>query len=228
MCNLYSNITTQAEMRRVFEVEVGQDHLGNAPAQAAIFPRHDAPVVRLDAGGKRELRMMHWGFPLPQVSKKTGKPILPKPVNNARDDKLQTSRFWAASFRERRCLVPASSFCEAQGRNPAIWHWFGLRGDEARPPFAFAGLWRGYKGRYKDEEVDILAHTVVTTTPNALVKPVHPDRMAVILDPQDYATWLHGSEAEAMALCRPYPAERMCLFRAGPDQKSDPGQAATG
>jgi len=221
MCNLYSNMTTQAEMRRLFEVDEQHDRLGNAEPQSAIYPRYDAPVVRLDVDGNRELVPMHWGFPMPQVSKKTGKPILPKAVNNARDDKLQSSRFWSASFRERRCLVPASSFCEAKGRNPATYFWFGLKGDDPRPPFAFAGLWRGFKGKYKDEEVDIVTHTVVTSTPNELVKPVHPDRMVVILDPTEYETWLHGTEDEAMALCRPYPAERMQIFKSGEGEKSD-------
>jgi len=45
-----------------------------------------------------------------------------KRVTNLRDDKLD-SRFWATSFRERRCLVPVTSFAEPKGRSPAIWHW---------------------------------------------------------------------------------------------------------
>jgi len=223
MCNLYSNMTTQDEMRRLFEVDEEYDRLGNAEPQSAIYPRYDAPVVRLDADGNRELVQMHWGFPMPQTSKKTGKPILPKAVNNARDDKLRSSRFWSASFRERRCLIPASSFCEAKGRSPATYFWFGLKGDDPRPPFAFAGLWRGFKGKYKDEDVDIITHTVVTSIPNELVKPVHPDRMVVILDPTDYETWLHGTEDEAMALCRPFDPERMQIFKSGEDEKSDHG-----
>jgi putative SOS response-associated peptidase YedK len=39
----------------------------------------------------------------------------------------------------RRCLVPASSFCEPNGDvKPATWHWFSLN--------AFPGIWRRYKG----------------------------------------------------------------------------------
>ena len=114
-------------MRRVFLVE--RDRTGNQPPLPGIFPRHEAPVVRLAEDGKRELCRMHWGFLMPQVSKKTGQPILPRAVNNARDDKVSNSPFWRSSFAERRCLVPASSFCEAKGRAPATFYWFGLKGE---------------------------------------------------------------------------------------------------
>lgn len=225
MCNLYANITTQESMLRLFQVSKDRDKLGNAEPLSAIFPKYNSPIVRLDHDNERELINAHWGFVMPQISKKTGKPIQPKAINNARDDKLQSSRFWYKSFRERRCLVPASSFCEARGRKPAVYHWFGLTGGEDRPPFAFGGLWRNYKGLYRsregDNEVDIITSTVVTTTPNELVKPVHPDRMVVILDPTDYETWLHGTEDDAMALCRSYPAEKMEIFKSGEGEKSD-------
>jgi hypothetical protein len=34
---------------------------------------------------------MAWGFPLALKSKKTGQPLKPKPVNNAREDKFGTA-----------------------------------------------------------------------------------------------------------------------------------------
>jgi putative SOS response-associated peptidase YedK len=52
---------------------------------------------------------------------------------------------------------------------------------------------------------------MVTTVPNELVKPVHPTRMPVILDPADYETWLNGSANDAMELLRPFPADRMWI-----------------
>ncbi|MEO1775649.1 MAG: SOS response-associated peptidase family protein [Pseudomonadota bacterium] len=58
---------------------------------------------------------------MPQVSKRTGQPILPKAVNNARDDKVRTSPFWRSSFEERHCLIPATSYCEAKGKADAIY-----------------------------------------------------------------------------------------------------------
>ncbi len=224
MCNLYSSLTTQEAMRRLFDVTPGHDRLGNFAPLPAVFPRHRAPVVRLDGDGARELTAMHWGFLLPQRSKRTGEPILPKAVNNARDDKLATSPFWRESFETRRCLVPATAFAEARGRNPATYFWFGLPGDEAdtRRPFAFAGLWRRFRGEYRGELVEIDTHTVITTTPNDLVRPIHPDRMPAILDPSDHDAWLTAPAAEAARLLGPFPSKAMCVVAKGEGLRADP------
>lgn len=224
MCNLYANTSTQQAMRALFDVAPGRDRLGNFVPLPAIHPRYRAPVVRQDGDGARVLETMHWGFLLPQTSKKTGKPILPKAVTNARDDKLRVSRFWADSFESRRCLVPATSFAEAKGRNPATFYWFGLvEGTGPRPPFAFAGLWRRFRGEYRGDRVEIDTYTIITTAANALVRPVHPDRMPVILAPEDHATWLSGTAQEAARLMRPFPADRMRIVRRGEGVTADPG-----
>lgn len=115
-------------MRRLFGAAAAYDDLGNAEPLPAIFPRGMAPIVGIEADGTRRLRNAHWGIVMPQLSKKTGKPIQPKAVNNARDDKLRSSRFWTRSFEDRRCLIPATSFCEAKGRNPATYVWFVVTG----------------------------------------------------------------------------------------------------
>ncbi|MEM9760793.1 MAG: SOS response-associated peptidase, partial [Pseudomonadota bacterium] len=214
MCNLFSNTLPPEAMRQLFGVK--RDRTGNQPPLPGIFPRHTAPVVRL-VDDERELVPMHWGFLMPQVSKRTGKPILPKAVNNARDDKVRTSPFWRASFEERRCLIPATSFCEAKGKAPATYYWFGLVGDEPRPPFAFAGLWRHFRGSYRDELVELDTFTMLTTTPNTLVREIHPDRMPVILDPADYEAWLTGGADRAAELLRPFDEGRMRIVLAGED-----------
>lgn len=226
MCNLYASMSTQDEMRRLFDVAPGRDRLGNFAPLPAIYPRHSAPVVRLGADGARELAAMHWGFLLPQQSSKTGRPILPRAVNNARDDKLAHSTFWKASFESRRCLVPATAFAEAKGRNPATFYWFGMADDDprTRPPFAFAGLWRRFQGVYRGEAVEIDTHTVVTTTPNALVRPVHPERMPVILAREDYDSWLGAPPAEAARLLRPFPPDAMRIVAEGEGLKRDPAR----
>ena len=225
MCNLYSVRASQAELRELFDVDPSRDRLGNLGPLPAIFPRGDAPVVRRaeDDGDARELVPMHWGFPMPQRSKRTGEPILPRAVNNARDDKLTSSPFWQESFEHRRCLVPATAFSEAQGRSPAVHHWFGLASDDpdARPSFAMAGLWRRWRGPYRGEARDLLAFTVVTTTPNDLVRPVHPERMVAILPPEAWEAWLIAPPADARRLIRPFPADGMRVVARGEGLKAD-------
>ncbi|MHA6346420.1 SOS response-associated peptidase [Roseivivax sp. CAU 1761] len=222
MCNLYAASMPKDAMRSLFDVPAANDRLGNFEPRRAIFPKYDGPVVRLNEG-EREALDMHWGFVMPQKSKKTGKPIQPKAINNARDDKLRSSGFWRQSFEERRCLIPATSFCEAKGRAPADYHWFTVTDGGGKPqPYAFAGIWKQHRGYYKDEQVDILTYSMVTSTPNELVKPVHPDRMPVILPEDAFETWLSGSPADAFDLLKPFPASRMKLAGHGEEMKSEP------
>lgn len=85
---------------------------------------------------------MSWGFILLQNERASRR------VTNVRDDKILVSKFWRKSFEERRCLVPATSFCEPKGDvKPATWHWFSVTGSEPRQLFAFPGIWRHYKVR---------------------------------------------------------------------------------
>lgn len=224
MCNLYAMLASQDSTRRHFAVDPARDYLGNAEPLPAIWPKYEAPILRLGEDGTRELVSAHWGFLTPKVSAKTGKALKPDAWNNARDDKLASSGLWKDSFLNRRCLVPGTSFREAKGRNPAEDFWFALIGDEERPLFAFAGLWRRGQPGIEGEEGGWITHTMVTTTPNKLVEPVHPTRMPVILDPQDYETWLYGTPAEAAELLRPFPAEKMRVVRQGSGLLVDKGE----
>jgi putative SOS response-associated peptidase YedK len=50
--------------------------------------------------------------------------------------------------------------------------------------------------------------TIMTTTPNALMEPIH-NRMPVIVAPQEYERWLDPSTAPPLDLLRPYSADEM-------------------
>ena len=138
---------------------------------------------------------MAWGFPLAITGAK-GQPLKPRPVNNARADKL-ASPFWSTSFRQRRCLIPVSAFAEAEGEKGAKTRcWFSPADG---PLMAMAGLWRP-TAEWGD------AYTMVMTDACAAVSFLH-DRSPVILPPDEWAQWLHGDPAEALALCRPWPGD---------------------
>lgn len=213
MCNLYSQTKAREALIRLFHVS--ENRAAAFDPLPAIFPGHNAPVVRLADDGARELSMLSWGFVLPQKGKAA------KRVTNARDEKVRVSNFWRGSFEERRCLVPVTSFAEPKGKAPAVWHWFGLKGDDPRPLFAFAGLWRKWKGPLKPdtEPVELDIYAFLTTTPNEVVKPIHPNRMPVLLGDDDaFETWLNGTPKEAFRLARPYPAEAMQIVHQGEKQ----------
>jgi len=211
MCNLYSLNKKRDAVARFFRVS--HNRAASFEASTAIFPRHLAPVVRGSPDGEREIVMMSWGFMLVQNGR------APRPVTNVRDDKILTSRFWRASFEERRCLVPATSFCEPNGDvKPATWHWFSLKGSEARPLFAFPGIWRKYQGPMKKDgpKVDIETYAFLTTTPNSLVATVNHERMPVLLTrEEEFDIWMRASLDEAITLARQHPAERMRIAQEG-------------
>jgi len=136
------------------------------------------------------------------------------------DREIVISPLWADSFRRRRCLVPVTSFAEPKGRRPATWHWFAL--GEARPLFAFAGVWRRYNGPLSADGESVLVdvHAFMTTTPNPLVATVHPSRMPVMLTrPEEWDCWLNGTAEEARALIGPLPAEEMAIVQSGPERR---------
>ena len=211
MCNLYSLNKKRDAVARFFRVSHNRS-AAYEPA-SAIFPRHVAPVVRESADGEREIVTMSWGFMLLQKER------APRPVTNVRDDTILTSSFWKSSFKERRCLVPASSFCEPNGDvKPATWHWFSIKGAEPRPLFAFPGIWRRYKGPVKKDgpNVDIETYAFLTTTPNSLVATINHERMPVLLTrEEEFETWLRGSSDEALSLVREYPPEQMRIVKEG-------------
>lgn len=216
MCNLYSLNKKRDAVARFFRVS--HNRAAAFEPASAIFPRHIAPVVRHSADGERELVTMSWGFMLVQQKGRA-----PRPVTNVRDDTILISLFWKPSFEQRRCLVPASSFCEPNGDvKPATWHWFALRGDEDRPLFGFPGIWKRYRGPLKKDgpTVEIETYSFLTTTPNSLVSTVNHERMPVLLTrEEEFETWLRGSTDEALALAREFSPEQMRIVQVGLDKE---------
>jgi putative SOS response-associated peptidase YedK len=129
---------------------------------------------------------------------------------------------WATPRSQRRCLVPASSYCEPKGEKPAMWHWFALNGDDQRPLFAFPGVWTRYRGPLKKNgpNVNQEVFACMTTEPNALTASINHERMPVLIsDPADFETWLSGSTEDAFKLARSYAAEQMRIVQFGAERE---------
>ena len=183
MCNLY-RLTTPVEA--IVHLFGAQAVLGTNHA-AEVYPGYPGLVI---ADG--EARAMTWGFPL-VLKGKLGQPLKPKPVNNARADKLGTA-FWRDSFTKRRCLIPVSDWAEAEGEKGHMTRtWYSLPGDEA---FAVAGIWR------PTAEWGA-AYSMVMVDGSAQMAAAH-DRMPVVLARHDWAGWQHGSPDEAFGLCQTF------------------------
>ena len=181
MCNLYRLASGPQEVARMFGVEADP----GINVAAEVYPGYPGLVV---ADGRAQA--MNWGFPL-VLKGKQGQPLKPKPVTNARDDKLLTG-FWRDSYISRRCLIPVSQWAEPQGQAGSMSRtWYSLA--EA-PVMAIAGLWRR-----SVEWGDVYTMVMVESSPQ--MAEVH-DRMPVILNDNAQATWLGGQPDEALALCQ--------------------------
>jgi putative SOS response-associated peptidase YedK len=186
ICNLYRLRAANAEIAKVFGAEVPRE----ANFAEEVYPGYPGLVTVHD-----QARIMHWGFPV-ILTGRQGQKLRPKPVTNARDDKLHTP-FWRSSFERRRCLIPVSQWAEPEGEERHMTRtWYALPGGE---PFAVAGLWR-------PTDLWGKCYSMVMVPSCEQMAAVH-DRMPVLLRQSDWAKWLDGSPHSAFELCRTWHGE---------------------
>lgn len=162
-----------------------------------IAPTQEAPVVRLDPEGKREVEMLRWGLvPFWAKDLKIGTKMI-----NARCEGVEAKPSFRAAVKQRRCIVPASGFFEWQGE-PGHKQPYAIT-VPGQQLFAFAGLWECWKPPEGDP---VETFTIITTDANAQVSRIH-DRMPVILPMEAIDTWLGGPPEAACALLKPYEGE---------------------
>jgi putative SOS response-associated peptidase YedK len=186
MCNLYRMTRGVDEVAHLFDV---------LPDRGANFAEEVYPGYPGLVAAEGRARAMSWGFPL-VLKGKQGQKLKPKPVTNARADKL-TSSFWHDSFSSRRCLVPVSAWAEAEGKKGRMTRsWYSLPGGE---PFAVAGLWRPTQ-EWGD------AYTLVMVDGHPQMAEVH-DRMPLILAQEHWPIWTGGAPDAALELCRTWQGD---------------------
>ena len=173
------------------------------PRQARfnIAPGQEMLTVVGDGSRNNALYMM-WGL-IPSWAKD---PSAGSRMINARAETIDARPAFRNAFERRRCLVPADGFYE--------WMKVGRRKTPVRvilrsgEPFAFAGLWETWRS---PEDVVVTSFAIVTTTPNAVLQPIH-NRMPVILPREAESLWLDTGRAspdELRRLLAPYPAADM-------------------
>lgn len=227
MCGRFSLIATWQSLLDAMKAEPPVQYAiryNIAPYQSVLLLRRNPST------GSREFAHARWGLIPSWGGEKPAKPLI-----NARSESAAMRPAFRAAFRRRRCLVPATGFYEwkSEGgrRNP--WY-FQMRDGRL---FAFAGLW---ETSVSPDGGEIDTCTILTTSPNDLVEPIH-DRMPCILSQESWPAWLGTSEEPVGAheidsiqsLLGPFPAESISKTRVsaavnsataeGPDCIAPPG-----
>lgn len=193
MCNLYKLERQAGEIGKLFNARADAGNAG----PGLVYPKYEGMVIRNDEEG-RVVNGMTWGFPRVMRSKRTGEPLKPTPVNNARSEKLATP-FWVGSAKNpsMRCIIPVSALAEAMGpKGEMTTTWLSL---PDQPVFGCAGLWR-------DSAEWGRCYTMVMCDNRPDLEYVH-DRMPVILDPADYDRWLEAPLNDIKTLCKPWEGQ---------------------
>ncbi len=174
MCGRFALFSTKWVIGEEFEVI----ELDELEPRYNVAPMQDVAAVVL-SDGKRAIETFRWGL-VPHWAKdeKLGSRMI-----NARAETLAEKPSFRDAFANRRCLIPADGFYEwrkSGTRNPVF---FSMSDGK---PFGLAGLWETWNPPSGGE---LKTCTIITTSPNDMVKGVH-DRMPAIIPRKDRSAWL--------------------------------------
>lgn len=143
-----------------------------------IAPTQMIPVI-VDEPEGREIRLMKWGLvPFWAKDAKIGNSMI-----NARAETIKEKPGFRDSFKSKRCIIPANGFYEWRKLTTAKEPYYFSPKEGL---FSFAGLWSAW---VSPESIEVETFTIITTTANKIVKPIH-DRMPVIMGHNSMAAWL--------------------------------------
>jgi putative SOS response-associated peptidase YedK len=166
-------------------------------------------IVIVNTGSVRHLIPCRWGF-LPVWAKD---PAIGNTMINARAETVADKPAFRHALKKQRCLVIADGFYEwKKERGRKLPMYIRLTSGE---PFGFAGLYNVWASPAGDE---MCTCTIITTTANDLLKPIH-DRMPVIIPERREDLWLDSAvqeKEELLPLLMPYDTGAMEAWEVSP------------
>lgn len=213
---------TRLVLSRPQEPPVGAPDYNVAPTKqaAVVLTRGAAQKQTRQLRMLRMLRMLTWGL-VPAWAKDTKTAYR---MINARAETLFDKGAYAKAASARRCLVPASGWYEWQASptqtdakgKPRKQPFFTRRADDDL--LAFAGLyefWRDHALADDDPDAWLVSFTIITTAAEPGLDRIH-DRQPVVLDRDDWATWLDPAVTDPDDVRRVLTSQPVGRFEAWP------------
>ena len=198
MCGRFEANIPKEKLIQKFGINNWQ--LDNYQPRYNIPPGTSIPIIR-QIGDNRIVNEALWGL-IPSWSK--DKKIAFRTFN-ARSETLAEKPSFRATYKHKRCLIPASGYYEWQkiDKNNKQPFWIGRKDKE---PFAMAGIFENWTDTETGELIE--SCTIITRPSYQERKSIH-DRMPVILPENYYSDWLScelkGFPAEDMNELDYYP-----------------------
>ena len=171
MCGRFELKTLFSELPKVLKQDYPTGLDTKYETQNLIRPTD--PVLVIKNEGRIKTTFMTWGFIAPWANDPFAKER-PRPFN-ARLESIEERKLFKGSWRNKRCLIPASGFFEKKYR---------IR-KENHQTFWLGGIWSKWTS---PDGAEIENCCVLTTKANTLVKPLH-HRMPVIVPDGYEETW---------------------------------------
>lgn len=182
-----------ADYREIFNI-VQPAPPSNFEPNYNICPTQLVPIC-INRDGERQIVPMHWGL-VPHWAK--DKKFAANMIN-ARAETLAEKPAFRSLLAAHRCIILTSGFYEwqrehADGRKNKIP--YKVMREDGRP-MLLAGLWT------ENSALAVQSYAVITTDAPPAFAAIH-HRAPAMLEPEQIATWLEGSWAEAQPLTQPY------------------------
>ena len=200
MCGRFVSTANPERIASYFGAEADVEALGE---NFNVAPTQDIYGVVTGPDGVTRVQAFHWGL-IPSWAKdrKIGSKMI-----NARSETLAEKPAFKGLLAKKRFLIPMDGFYEWQAggadgplnakgkplKQPMFIH--RLDGE----PMAVAGLWTAWKDKDDLGGRWLQSATVVTTSANETMQPVH-DRMPVIIPASRWAEWLDPSNQDIASL----------------------------
>jgi len=179
--------------------------LPNAEWRAETYPTYPTPFIYLENGQPRcELAQFglvpHWATDKKKFGLKT---------YNARSETVHEKPSYRSAWKERRFgLVPVESFYEPNWETGKAVRWRIKRADSE--PSAIASIWERFIDKKTGEIITSFSMLTINATGHDLMKHFHkPEdekRSVVVLNDNQYLTWLEANHEEARAMLNLAPS----------------------